>query len=46
MSSTTIQVSALVAITLFMIVSLCTVGGQSHANNGQVAAIASTQLNG
>lgn len=45
MSSTTIQVSALVAVTLFMIVSLCTIG-TTHTANTQIAAVAEAQLNG
>ncbi len=45
MSSTTLQVSALVAVTVFMIVSLCSLGGVSQAHN-EVAAAASTQFNG
>ncbi len=40
MSTTAIQVSALVAITLFMIISLCTIGAAPHAARDQVATIA------
>ena len=45
MSSTALQVSALVAVTLFMIVSIVSVGAASHGRT-EIAAVAATQLNG
>ncbi len=45
MSSTTFQVSALVAITIFMIVSLCSLGAVPNSHT-EVATIATAQLNG
>lgn len=45
-ATTTVSVSALVVITLFMIVSLLSLHAAPQAANAQVAVAASGQLNG